>query len=135
MHIDPLAGRDPRLPEAVYGYLSNPLLQENLSFIPLATCFEYAARPEIYDPEKSWRKIIEARFGDGALPHWRTLRRFFARIKERKDEKRPVPVESKEIPALSEAHRYVMKHRREPWAKELSPWMEALQGSLTQGQG
>ncbi|HEY3169318.1 MAG TPA: beta-N-acetylglucosaminidase domain-containing protein, partial [Candidatus Binatia bacterium] len=38
LHIGPLEGRDPRLPQSVYGYLNNPLLQEELSFLPLATC-------------------------------------------------------------------------------------------------
>ncbi|MGH8514689.1 MAG: beta-N-acetylglucosaminidase domain-containing protein, partial [Gammaproteobacteria bacterium] len=85
MHIAPLRGRDPRLPELVYGYLNNPLLQESLSFIPLATCFDYAARPAGYDPEKSWQRIIGNRFGAGAFTHWRALRSFFARIQGRKD--------------------------------------------------
>src|SRR5256885_1392490 len=40
MHVGPLTGRGSRLPEAVYGYLNNPLLQPSLSFIPLATCFD-----------------------------------------------------------------------------------------------
>src|SRR5262245_1438571 len=42
LHIGPLEGRGPRLPEIAYGYLNNPLLQEELSFLPLATCFDYA---------------------------------------------------------------------------------------------
>ncbi len=32
LHLAPLQGRDPRLPEYVYGYLNNPLLQEELSY-------------------------------------------------------------------------------------------------------
>ena len=134
MHVDPLDGRDPRLPELVYGYLNNPLLQESMSFIPLATCFDYSAEPASYDPEKSWQRIIKERFGAGALPHWRTLRRFFARINGQKNKKRPLPLEAKEISALSAAHRYVMKHRRESWAKELRPWTDLLQKSLTQAK-
>ena len=50
LHLGPLQGRDPKLPRAVYAYLSNPLLQEKLSFIPLATCFDYAADPIHYRP-------------------------------------------------------------------------------------
>ena len=61
MHLSPLTGRDARLPEVVYGYLNNPLLQEALSFVPLATCFDYAARPAAYDPEQSWQRIIRER--------------------------------------------------------------------------
>ena len=56
MHIGPLTGRDPRLPERVHAHLANPLLQEELSFVPLATCFDYARDPGSYDPEASWEK-------------------------------------------------------------------------------
>ena len=76
LHLGPLQGRDPKLPRAVYAYLSNPLLQEKLSFIPLATCFDYAADPAHYHPESSWRKIVCELFGAESLPRWRTLRRF-----------------------------------------------------------
>jgi len=134
MHIDPLSGRDPRLPELAYGYLNNPLLQESLSFIPLATCFDYADRPAAYNPEKSWERIVAERFGNSALPHWRALRRFFARSNA-KDKKRPSAIKPREISALSAAARYVMKHRGESWAKELSLWTDLLQKSLTQAQG
>jgi hyaluronoglucosaminidase len=135
MHIDPLNGRDPRLPKLVYGYLNNPLLQESMSFIPLATCFDYAAVPAAYDPEKSWQRVIKERFGNSALPHWRALRRFFARINKQKDKNRPLPLEPKEVYPLSAAHRYVIKHRRESWAKELRSWTDLVQKSLTQAQG
>ncbi|HEY3303808.1 MAG TPA: beta-N-acetylglucosaminidase domain-containing protein [Candidatus Binatia bacterium] len=131
MHVDPLNGRDPRLPELVYGYLNNPLLQESLSFIPLATCFDYAAEPAAYDPEKSWERIIKQRCGNDALPHWRALRRFFGRLNGQKDKTQPLPLEAKEISTLSAAHRYMMKHSRESWAKELRPWTHLLQKSLT----
>src|SRR5689334_24241753 len=76
MHLGPLTGRDPRLPEAVYGYLNNPLLQERLTFIPLATCFNYAADPRGYHPEASWRRAIVEIFGASALRHWRAIRAF-----------------------------------------------------------
>ena len=67
LHIGPLTGRDPRLPQAVYGYLNNPLLQEELSFIPLATCFDYARAPAKYRAESSWTKIVRQRFGAKAI--------------------------------------------------------------------
>jgi len=65
-----------RLPpsEALYGYLNNPLLQEELSFIPLATCFDYAAQPRKLPPEASWSKIVVKRFGIKTLPHWQRIR-------------------------------------------------------------
>jgi hyaluronoglucosaminidase len=62
LHIGPLQGRDPRLPEILYGYLNNPLLQEELSFLPLATCFDYAAAPRAYAPERSWNRAAKERF-------------------------------------------------------------------------
>jgi hyaluronoglucosaminidase len=135
MHIDPLDGRDPRLPKLVYGYLNNPLLQEALSFIPLATCFDYAERPATYDPEKSWQRVINQRFGNSALPHWRALRRFFGSINGHKEKNRPLRLDAQEIFALSAAQRYVTKHRRESWSKELRPWTDLLKKSLTQAQG
>ncbi len=126
MHLAPLTGRDPCLPESVYGYLNNPLLQESLSFIPLAACFDYAARPATYDAEKSWARVIKTRFGAAALPHWRAIREFCERA-----DKRPLSFTRKQITALASARQYVAQHRREKWARELRPWMNLLQESLT----
>src|SRR5262249_3659048 len=57
LHLGPLERRDPKLPRAVYAYLSNPLLQENLSFIPLATCFDYAADPAHYHRNRAGGRL------------------------------------------------------------------------------
>ena len=89
LHIGPLRGRDPRLPEVVYGYFNNPLLQEELGFVPLATCFDYAAAPRAYRPEASWTEIVKRRFGPGALAHWRAIRNFCERSQRAKKTKRP----------------------------------------------
>ena len=100
LHLGPLQGRDPKLPRVVYGYLSNPLLQENLSFIPLATCFDYAADPIHYQPESSWKKIVRQVFGADALPLWRILRRFceeHQRAKKTKRSLRFTPVERQKL--------------------------------------
>ena len=132
MHLAPLTGRDPALPELIYGYLNNPLLQESLSFIPLATCFDYAAEPAAYDPEKSWELIIKQRFRAVTLPHWRAIRVFFERLNEQKDKNRRLPLLPNEIAALTSAQRYVAQHRYKLWAKELRPWMNLLEKSLTQ---
>lgn len=118
MHLAPLTGRDARLPDLVYGYLNNPLLQESLSFIPLATCFDYAGHPAAYDPEKSWRHAVTERFGARALPHWRTIRGFCDGMQ--KDAKR-----------LRAAGEHVAKHRREKWARELRPWIGLMEKRLT----
>jgi len=44
--------------------------------VPLATCFDYAAKPRSYDPEASWRTVIKQRFGTEALAYWQTIRWF-----------------------------------------------------------
>jgi hyaluronoglucosaminidase len=132
MHLAPLTGRDTRLAQVVHGYLNNPLLQESLSFIPLATCFDYAAEPAAYDPEKSWELIIKQRFGAVTLPHWRAIREFCERLNEQKDKNRRLRLVPNEIAALTSAQRYVAQHRRKLWAKELRPWMTLLEKSLTQ---
>ena len=134
MHLGPLTGRDPRLPELVYGYLNNPLLQESLSFIALATCFDYAAQPGAYDPEKSWGRAIRERFGVAGLPYWRAIRKFCERINRQKDKTRGLPVSRENRFPFAAAFCYVVKHQHEPWAKELRPWVDLLEKSLTQDQ-
>ena len=130
LHLGPLQGRDPKLPRVVYGYLSNPLLQENLSFIPLATCFDYAADPAHYDPESSWRKIVRELFGAHSLPSWRTLRRFCEQSQRVKKTKRPLCLKPPERRELKSADDYIRKHRSQPWAREIRPWQELLRREL-----
>ena len=132
LHLAPLTGRDPRLPETVYGYLNNPLLQENLSLIPLATCFDYAAAPAAYDPEKSWRQAIEELFGQGAIPHWCAILDFCESMNRSKRSKRPVTLAPGRLRALREAHRYILKNRRARWFEEFRPWLARLEGSRRQ---
>jgi hyaluronoglucosaminidase len=130
LHLSPLQGRDPELPRAVYAYLSNPLLQEKLSFIPLATCFDYAADPIHYDPESSWKKIVCALFGAEALPRWRILRRFceeHQRAKKTKRSLRFTPVERRNLKIADD---YIHKHRRAKWVREIQPWQELLRRAL-----
>jgi hyaluronoglucosaminidase len=126
LHIGPLAGRDPRLPQAVYGYLNNPLLQEDLSFIPLATCFDYARAPAKYRAESSWTKIVRERFGAAALIHWRALRTYAEASIAAKKAKRPVRFISTESRRLGVASTYVERNRARRWAKELAPWRAAI---------
>jgi hyaluronoglucosaminidase len=130
LHLGPLQGRDPKLPRVVYGYLSNPLLQENLSFIPLATCFDYAADPAHYDPESSWRKIVRELFGAQSLPSWRTLRRFCEQSQRVKKTKRPLCLKPPERRELKSADDYIRKHRSQRWAREIRPWQELLRREL-----
>jgi len=134
MHLAPLTGRDPRLPETVYGYLNNPLLQENLSLIPLATCFDYAAAPAAYDPEKSWKEAIQELFGKSAIPHWHAILDLCERMNRSKRSKRPVALAPGRRRALQEAHRYILKNQRERWFEEFRPWLARLEVALERAQ-
>ena len=126
LHIGPLTGRDPRLPQAVYGYLNNPLLQEDLSFVPLATCFDYARSPAKYRAELSWMKIVRQRFGVDALPHWRALRSYAAVSSAAKTPKRSLQLTPSETRRLQAALAYMEQNRRRCWANELRPWRAAI---------
>jgi hypothetical protein len=126
LHIGPLTGRDPRLPECVYGYLNNPLLQEELSFMPLATCLDYAQAPANYRAESSWTKIVRQRFGGDALPHWRTLRNYAEASIAAKTNKLPLRLTSAQTRRLKVTLAYIERHRGRHWAKELAPWRAAM---------
>jgi len=126
LHIGPLIGRDPQLPQTVYGYLNNPLLQEELSFIPLATCFDYARAPAKYRAESSWDKIIRQRFGAEGLPHWRALRSYAEASCAAKKTDRPLQLTTAEIRRLRAACAYVQHNRGRRWAKELAPWRAVI---------
>jgi hyaluronoglucosaminidase len=130
LHLEPLQGRDPKLPRTVYAYLSNPLLQENLSLIPLATCFDYAADPVHYNPESSWRKIVCDLFGAESLPPWRTLRRFCEAHQRAKKTKRAMRFTRVERQKLKIADDYIHEHRRTKWAREIRPWQGLLRREL-----
>ena len=130
LHLGPLQGRDPKLPRAVHGFLSNPLLQEKLSFIPLATCFDYAAGPAHYHPESSWERIVCELFGSSALPHWRILRRFCEQHQRAKKTKRSLRLTAGERQELKLADEYIQQHRSLQWARDIRPWQELLRSEL-----
>jgi hyaluronoglucosaminidase len=129
MHIGPLQGRDRRLPEVLSGHLSNPLLQEELSFIPLATCFDYARDPVNYDPEKSWTRVIRERFGSSAVPYWQALRRF-CEMDSRGHSSATVPLPNDERMQFGAALRYASRHADQAWATELRPWLRRMERVL-----
>jgi hyaluronoglucosaminidase len=134
LHIGPLVGRDPRLADIAYGYLNNPLLQEDLSFLPLATCFEYAKNPRAYRPERSWRKIIEGRFGAAAISAWRTLRRFCEISRQVKTSKANVRLSPQERARLGDALAYLCAQRNQKWAREINPWQVKIENALKTGK-
>jgi hyaluronoglucosaminidase len=127
LHLAPLTGRDPRLPECVYGYLNNPLLQEELSFLPLATCFDYAAAPSRYNSERSWRRIVTQRFGKQSVPHWRAISNFTEASMKAKKLKRPLRIAPNDLRQLTSALVYIQAHKRKKWAKELTPWTKQIE--------
>ena len=135
MHLSPITGRDPRLPEQVYGYLNNPLLQESLSFIPLATCFDYAANPERYDPEKSWERVIEERFGKETIRHWQAIREFCERYGRSKNKDKKMVLPRRKRAALETARRYILENRNQPWYVEFRPWLNLIEENLTRKNG
>jgi hyaluronoglucosaminidase len=126
LHIGPLKGRDSGLPQAVYGYLNNPLLQEDLGFIPLATCFDYAANPAKYKPEATWRRIVVERFDNKSFPVWQSIRRFSEAHERSKKNKRPLRLSSRDRLRLKAAHEYIQEHRKQKWALEIQPWHELI---------
>ncbi len=126
LHIGPLEGRDPQLARCVYGYLNNPLLQEELSFVPLSTCFDYAAKPRAYDPERSWANAIIERYGSSALVHWRTIRKFSEKSRRAKRSRSRPRWSRAERTAMQSASAYLDKHKTEKWAREMKPWHDAM---------
>jgi hyaluronoglucosaminidase len=130
LHIGPLRGRDPELPRMVYGYLNNPLLQEELSFVPLSTCFEYAAKPRAYDPERSWTRAIIQHYGRDALPHWRAIERFCDQSRRAKNDKKKPRCSSAERMALEAACSYCEEHKNQKWAREIQPWLNAMKKAV-----
>lgn len=124
LHIGPLTGRDPRLPQRVYGYLNNPLLQQELSFVPLATCFDYARAPQAYRAEASWRAIVQERFGAKQSCYWQALRSFCAHQQAAKQNHRELPIKAR--PKLQPALKYFRRHRRAAWGRELKPWVDQI---------
>jgi hyaluronoglucosaminidase len=132
MHLAPLTGRDPRLPEVVYGYLNNPLMQERLSLVPLATCFDYAADPAAYDPERSWREAVLELFGSSAFPHWRAILEFCERMNRSKAGERSAAPAPERLRTLREADRYLLRHQGRRWFEEFRPWRARLEAELAQ---
>ena len=130
LHIGPLQKRDPRLPQAVYAYLNNPLLQPELSLIPLATCFDYASNPAAYVAEKSWSDMIAHSFGNGASVHWRTIRSFCESAQESKKTKHLLRFSRNELIALQSALNYLQANHKKKWAAEIKPWEKQIERTI-----
>ncbi|MGN6730612.1 MAG: beta-N-acetylglucosaminidase domain-containing protein [Candidatus Binatia bacterium] len=133
LHIGPLTGRDRRLPEIVHGYLNNPMLQPALSLVPLATCFDYAAKPCSYDPEASWRTVIKQRFGTEALAYWQTIRWFLETSQQLIKAKHSLRIGARENARLRSTLAYLRVVNKEKWARELRPWRLQMEAALQNG--
>jgi hypothetical protein len=132
LHIGPLTGRDARLPLSIYGYLNNPLLQEELSFLPLTTCFDYAAKPQLYNPETSWRAAIEERFGAAALRHWRAIREFCDAQQRANRAHQPLRANAQQTRHWRAALSYASARPMRKWAREFKPWRDLMAVVLRQ---
>ena len=130
LHIGPLRGRDALLPQVVYGYLNNPLLQEELGFLPLATCLDFARQPSAYHPEASWSRAVKQCFGAAALAQWQTIREFCESSQRTKRSKGPARRTSIERARLRAVLRYLAQHRKEKWGIELKVWRKLIQKAL-----
>lgn len=130
LHIGPLTGRDPRLPESVYGYLNNPMLQEELTYVPLATCFAYASAPSEYHAESSWREIIRQRYGADSLPYWREIRNYAEASIAAKQQHRRLRIRPGDKHDFQTAIAYTLVHEKEPWSKQLDPWKISMVKTL-----
>jgi hyaluronoglucosaminidase len=130
LHIGPLTGRDPLLPASVYGYLNNPLLQEELGFLPLATCFDYAAAPGRYASEQSWDRAVKERFGANAWPDWLAIRKFCEDYEEQKKEKKPLRIAPRDRIRLRVALNYLDRNAQQRWAREIAPWRTLMEKTL-----
>jgi hypothetical protein len=102
------------------------MLQPTLSLLPLATCFDYAAEPKRYRPEQSWERAVSEQFGTSALRHWKAIREFCEGSRARSSG----GPRSRPERRLSDARRYVERHRAHPWFRELRPWHEQIIKSL-----
>jgi hyaluronoglucosaminidase len=63
--LAPYVGRDPALPDDLYGITANPMIQPEASKIALFTVADYVWHPATYDPQTSWRAgLAELSGGD-----------------------------------------------------------------------
>jgi hypothetical protein len=58
LHLGPVTGRAPDLPDALAGHLLNPMTQAHASLVALATGADYLRDPKGYDAEASWTAAL-----------------------------------------------------------------------------
>lgn len=60
LHLGPVTGRAPDLPDVLAGHLLNPMTQPYASLVALATGADYLRDPKGYDAEGSWAAALAA---------------------------------------------------------------------------
>ncbi len=68
LHLGPYRGRDPGLADTTIGVLCNPMRLAQSSKVALATAADFLLDPDSYDPERSWRRAIDAVGGERRGP-------------------------------------------------------------------
>ena len=58
LHLGPIAGRAPGLPQRLAGFLANPMNEARASRIPLYTVAAYLRNPRAYRPDAAWRAAV-----------------------------------------------------------------------------
>lgn len=64
--LGPYVGRDPQLPESLYGIAANPMIEPEASKIALFTVADYTWNTTAYDPDESWQAALTALAGGNA---------------------------------------------------------------------
>lgn len=154
LHLGPLRGRDPRLPEVCTGFLSNLALQPEASKLPLLTVAEYTHHPANYDPDSAWERALaslkepsliaavrllaensaSSPVDEAAMPRLDALiLPLLAQMRAGKDitDRRAVGELREYLTTLDEAM-YACKNRTSNLAlrQELLPWVEAIEEKL-----
>ena len=64
--LGPLTGRDPHLPGAARGLVSNPMNEAHASMIPLQTIADYLWNAAAYEPAQSETHAVQSQYGQDA---------------------------------------------------------------------
>ncbi len=131
-YLGPLTGRDPHLPDAIQGLVSNPMIEPVASMIPLQTISDYLWNSAAYDSARSETHAVVGQYGDDAPRQLAPFLRIYGTyywdegtftplFKERRY---PIEVETMqaqlaEMNAALDRLRY--QRRLEPLLKELTP--------------
>jgi beta-N-acetylglucosaminidase len=63
LNLGPLRGRDSKLPSAVSGFVSNPMIQAEASKLPLQTIAQYLWNSSQYDADAAYQRALKEQYG------------------------------------------------------------------------